>query len=568
MRGRLGPLVRSVAASATAIRNPGIRRVVLAFLAFNAVEMGAWTAILVYAYAATGPASVGVVAVAQLLPSAIAAPLLAGIGDRFPRALALLGWFVVQGVTLLAVALGIRFGAAPVAVYVLSGIATIMLTQTRPTLSSLLPELADTPDELTAANALSSVAVGLGSFVGPITVGAILALADPGAAFLVTGLAMLAGATLMVGVRPHPAPAARTVGTLGGGNPGNVGNAPDAWDAATPVGSRVLAVLAGLREVVHDSDLRVVMALMTGQLVVIGGLEVLLVLVAIDLLGIGESGAGYLIGALGLGGILGGGAAFALAGRRRLTPWLIVAAVVIGIPVALIGIDPAPGPAAVLLVLVGIGVSLLEVVGQTLLQRITPDMVRARVFGVLEGLLLVGEAMGSLVVPPLALLIGLQATAIALGLLLPLLAAIAIVRFARIDARVAIPTAELAALATVPMLAPLGPAAMESLARHLARVVVPAGTLVIREGEVGDRWYLIAAGRFAVSQAGRHLRTMDAGESFGEIALLRDVPRTATVEAATDGVLWALDRAEFLAGVTGSGAALAEAERVVADHLG
>jgi len=326
--------------------------------------------------------------------------------------------------------------------------------------------------------------------------------------------------------------------------------------------------IAGLREVLRDPDLLVVMAVMTGHLVIVGGLEALLVLLAIDLLGIGESGAGYLIGAMGLGAILGGAAAFALAGRTRLTPWLAVAAVVIGLPVALIGVDPTPGSAAVLLVVTGIGFAILEVTGQTLLQRITPDAVRTRVFGVLEGLLLVGEALGALVVPPLALLIGLQATAITLGLLLPVLAVLAMVRFTRIDTRVAIPVAELEALAGVPMLAPLGPAAMESLARHLARIVVPAGTVVIREGQAGDRWYLIADGRFAVTRAGRQLRTMGTGEAFGEIALLRDVPRTATVEAATDGVLWTLERHEFTAGVTGSPAALAAAELVVARHLG
>jgi len=337
---------------------------------------------------------------------------------------------------------------------------------------------------------------------------------------------------------------------------------------ASPGGGRVQVAIAGLREVLRDPDLLVVMAVMTGHLVIVGGLEVLLVLLAIDLLGIGESGAGYLIGAMGLGAILGGAAAFALAGRTRLTPWLAVAAVVIGLPVALIGVDPTPGSAAVLLVVTGIGFAILEVTGQTLLQRITPDAVRTRVFGVLEGLLLVGEALGALVVPPLALLIGLQATAITLGLLLPVLAVLAMVRFTRIDTRVAIPVAELEALAGVPMLAPLGPAAMESLARHLARIVVPAGTVVIREGQAGDRWYLIADGRFAVTRAGRQLRTMGTGEAFGEIALLRDVPRTATVEAATDGVLWTLERHEFTAGVTGSPAALAAAELVVARHLG
>ena len=214
------------------------------------------------------------------------------------------------------------------------------------------------------------------------------------------------------------------------------------------------------------------MALLTAQLVIFGGLEVLLVLLAIDLLGIGESGAGYLIGALGLGAIIGGAAAFGLVGRRRLAPWLGIAAVVIGLPIALIGVAPATRSAALLLAVCGIGFAILEVAGQTLLQRITPDAVRARVFGILEGLMLIGEAVGSLIVPPIALAIGLQGTAVALGLLLPVVAGLAVFRFARIDARVAIPEAELRALRRVPMFAPLGAAALETLARHLVPVPV------------------------------------------------------------------------------------------------
>ncbi len=547
------------------MRNGRIRRAVLAFLAFNTVEMATWTTILVYAYAATGPASVGLVAVAQLLPSAVAAPVLAGIGDRFPRAQVLLGWFVVQALAILAVAAAIFLDGSPILVYVLSGVATVTLTQTRPIVSSLLPELADTPDELTAGNALCSMSTGLGGFIGPLAVGVILAVADPGAAFLAAGLTLFAGAGLLVGLRPHPVdemPFSRARTREGVGEPVVIEPV-----VIEPVGPDPRAILGGLREVARDPDLLVVMALLAGQLVIFGGLEVLLVLLAIDLLGIGESGAGYLIGALGLGAILGGAAAFALVGRRRLTPWLGVAAVIVGLPVALIGVAPGAGSAAILLVVSGIGFAILEVAGQTLLQRITPDAVRARVFGILEGLLLVGEALGSAIVPPIALVLGLQNTAIALGLLLPLLATLAVVRFGRIDARVAIPTAELRALARVQMLRPLGPAALESLARHLVRVAVPAGTAVIREGDPGDRWYLVRDGRFTVTQAGHRLRELGTGDAFGEIALLRNIPRTATVEATTDGMLWALNRHEFLAGVTGSPAALVEAERVVVGHL-
>ena len=569
VHNRLGPILRSAAASATAVRNGRIRRAVLAFLAFNTVEMATWTTILVYAYAATGPASVGLVAVAQLLPSAVAAPVLAGIGDRFPRAQVLFGWFVVQALAILAVATAIFFGGPPILVYVLSGLATVTLTQTRPAVSSLLPDLADTPDELTAGNALCSMSTGLGGFIGPLAVGVILAVADPGAAFLAAGLTLFAGAGLLVGLRPHPAdemPAARARTRRRAVEP--VGIEPVIEPVGIePVGPDPRAILGGLREVARDPDLLVVMALLAGQLVIFGGLEVLLVLLAIDLLGIGESGAGYLIGALGLGAILGGAAAFALVGRRRLAPWLGVAAVIVGLPVALIGVSPGAGSAAILLVMSGIGFAILEVAGQTLLQRITPDAVRARVFGILEGLLLVGEALGSAIVPPIALVLGLQNTAIALGLLLPLLATLAVVRFGRIDARVAIPAVELRALVRVPMLRPLGPAALELLARHLVRVAVPAGTVVIREGDAGDRWYLVRDGRFTVTQDGRRLRELGTGDAFGEIALLRDIPRTATVEATTGGMLWALDRHEFLAGVTGSPAALVEAERVVASHL-
>lgn len=549
MRLPLPALAAPVAASTAALRNHAIRRVMLAFFAYNAVELGAWTAILIYAYTATGPASVGLVAVAQLLPSAVVAPFMANVGDRFPRAHVLLGWYVAQAAGMTAIGLAILLGAPPLLVYAIAIVSTIAMTQTRPTQAALLPELADTPGELTAANALSSIGEGVGGFAGPLGVGVLLAFADPSVAFFAGSAGLLGGGLLVAGIQRH-----RGAPSYGG-------------DGEPQASVSAAVLLAGLRQVSGDRDLLIVMALLTGRLVIFGGLEVLTVLMAIDLLGLGESGAGYLMAALGIGIVGGGGAAFALAGRRRLAPWLGVAAVIVGLPIAVIGIAPEARTAALLLMVAGTGLAVLDVAGQTLLQRITPDAIRARVFGVLEGLLLAGEALGSVVIAPIAALLGLDGAAVALGLLLPVLAALAVVRFARIDARVSIPETELRALRGVTMLTPLGPAALETLARQLVRVTVAPGDVVIREGDHGDRWYLVAHGRFTVAIGGEVRRELGPGDMFGEIALLRDVPRTATVVAIEAGRLWALDRDQFLAAVGGSPSARLEAERIAAARL-
>ena len=561
----------SLRVAGAAFRNRAIRSVLLAFFAFNAVELGAWTAILVYAYDATGPASVGIVAVAQLLPSALLAPFLAALGDRFPRGRLLAGWYVAQAAALLVTGLAIVGGAPALAVYVVSMVATITMTQTRPLQAALLPDLAESPDELTAANALASTAEGVGGLVGPLVVGLILSGSTTAAAFLAMGAALLIAGCLpllldrrIVGAPDRSAGAgagAETRDRGEGGSAGDVG--PSDEDAGSSLG-----LFDGLRLIARDRDVLVVVAMLTGRLVIFGGLEVMIVLIAIDLLGMDDAGAGYLAAAMGVGIIVGSATTISLVGRRRLARWLGFAAVMVGIPVALIGIGPAPASTAILLVLVGIGLAVLDVAGQTSLQRITPDDLRARVFGALEGLQLIGEALGSLLIVPIVVLFGLDVALILLGLLLPALALLSVRRFTSIDARVVLPTRELAVVRAVPMFSALRPAILESLARHLESIVAPAGTVVIREGDPGDRFYIVEAGEVAVTVAGDSRPSLGPGATFGEIALLRDVPRTASVIATTDVRLWALDRAEFLAAVTGSMPALQEAERLASVRLG
>ena len=208
MRDQLDSILRSVRVSASAMRNGSIRRAMVAYLAFNTVEMASWTTILVYAYGATGPGSVGLVAILQLIPSAVAAPLLANIGDRFPRATVLLGWFLAQAFLLAATGVAIVVGASPIVVYLVAALASVSLTQTRPILASLLPELARSPEELTAANAWSTIFIGIGGFLGPVGAAILLAVADAQVTFLVAAGVLAAGGVLLIGLHgPAEAPA-------------------------------------------------------------------------------------------------------------------------------------------------------------------------------------------------------------------------------------------------------------------------------------------------------------------------------------------------------------------------
>ncbi len=553
--GRIGA---SLGAFGRITRNGALLRATVAFAIFNAVEIGEWTAILVYAYAATGPESVGVVAVLQLVPAALLAPLLSGVGDRYRRDRALTGTYLTQVVLIGATGLAILANAPVAVVYALAILVSISQSVPRPVQAALLPALASTPDELTASNALSSVAEGVGALAGPFAVGIVLALASVGVAFMVmaAGLVVAVLLVLRLGTR---VPALHAVGS---GGEGAIGT-----DQADESDDGSGALLAGLRAVALDRDLLLVMALLAGRLLVYGGLEVLLVLTAIEVLGTGQSGAGFLGSAFGAGVVVGGASTIALAGHRSLAPWLGVGALVVGMQLFLVGAFPAPGSALVLLALGGVGMALVDVVGQTLLQRIAPDAIRARVFGVLEGLLLAAEALGSFLVAPAVLLLGVRGALIVFGAALPVVALVAAPRFGRLDRRVVIPVREIAILRQVSMFAPVSAAVIELAARRLVRLELPAGTAVIREGEAGDRFYIVASGSLRVTRSGAVLREMGPGDSFGEIALLRDVPRTATVVAISDVELFALDREQFLAAVTGQPRAIAEALRVASARL-
>jgi MFS family permease len=291
---------------------------------------------------------------------------------------------------------------------------------------------------------------------------------------------------------------------------------------------------------------------------------VLIVVTVFRVLDAGPPAVGYLTAALGVGGLVGAFASMALVGRRLAVAFGI-ALVFWGLPIALVAPRPYLALALVLLAVVGAANSVEDVALFTLLQRIVPDEVLARVLGVLWGVAMGAVALGSITAPAVVDVIGPRAALVAVGSILPVLALLSWRRLVEMDETVSAP-AGLELVEHVPMFAPLSVAAKEYIAARLVAVPIRAGEVVIRAGDRGERFYIVAEGELDVDAIRVH-RTMGQHDYFGEIALLRDVPRTATVRASADSELYALERNDFLAAVTAHAAGRAAGEAVVEERL-
>ena len=309
------------------------------------------------------------------------------------------------------------------------------------------------------------------------------------------------------------------------------------------------------------------MVLLGSASVLWGALDVLLVVLALDALSLGQSGVGFLNAAIGAGGIAGAMLTVLLIGRARLAGPFGAGLLLWGGALAAIGLLPLPLVALLLLALAGMGRVVMDVAGRTLLQRVSPDALLSRVFGVLEGIDNASLALGSILAPALLALAGTRGAFIVAGVALITFTALSWRRLLRTDAAGIVRPRELAALMGVPFFTSLPGPALERLAAALIPVTARPGTQIINQGHLGDRFYIIASGTVRVSVDGAPVRTMGAGESFGEIALLRNIPRTASVAAVTSVELLALDRHHFVEAITGQPAAAEAAEAVIHAHL-
>jgi cyclic nucleotide-binding protein len=259
---------------------------------------------------------------------------------------------------------------------------------------------------------------------------------------------------------------------------------------------------------------------------------------------------GTLNSAYGVGGALVGGATFLLIGRRLPVP-ILASSMLLGVSLAVLPVSKSTTAAVLLLCAVGGARAFMDMSTRTLLQRsVSPDVL-GRVFGLVEGTTMLAVATGSMVVVVLVAIGGAPAALIGVGCILPATALAMAPRLLKLDRESRIPTVEIALLTSIDIFARLPGPTLEGLARSLQPLVLAPGDMLIREGETGDAYYAIADGRFGVSQSGAVLREVGRGDGVGEIALLYDVPRTATVTALTAGLVYALPREAFLGAVTG-----------------
>jgi predicted MFS family arabinose efflux permease len=494
---------------------------------FSVPELAVWVGMLIYLYDHGGATAAGLIGGIGLIPAIVLSPVASTIGDRLPRGQALMIGYGSTAVLYVLMTILWWFQAPVWLVAVVFSILEVAISASRPIHYAVVPQLAETPEGLVRANSATIFIASAGMFLGPIVAGV---LHDRGGSVAVgvfcavcLTLAALACSNLRLG-------------------------AGDQEDSEAGE-----SVTAGIRYVLGEPSVLALVLVYAVIYLAASMLDVLGVTFASSVLGAGAAGQGFLVSAVGLGGLIGALLGSGFASQTKMGRVLALA--LLGIALPLLCVTAVRSlPLAILMVgISGVAAAVVNLCLDTLLQRTVDDSVLARVFAVSESAMLVGYVVGALATPALVNLVGPAASYSVLALVIAVLAVLLWPQLHRIDLRIVLPTEVLNLLRRIPFLAAMQESSLERLASKATWVDVPDESVVISQGDHGDAFYVIDQGEFVVStQASGEVARLAEGQGFGELALLRDVPRTATVQAHGAGRLLRVERDDFLAAVTRS----------------
>lgn len=540
MTGIMNELKKTLRLAVRSLRdvfcNPGLRRVELAW--FGSI-IGDWayaTAFSVYAYEKGGPTAVGVVVVLRYLLRALVTPFTSMLGDRYHRRLVMITSDLSAAGLILIAAFLIFVNANPYIIYIIAIVTALCVSPFRPAQASYLPQLANSPEELAASNVTSSTIESIGFFAGPAIAGILLTFSSISIVYIFDAATFAWSAFLLFGIHHS-----------------KVETADNKTMANTVASGKTLSeMFIGFRVIFGNRYLYLIAALFFAQTIVAGASAVFEVTIALGLLNLNRSGLGYLNAMLGIGGFIGGFLALMLLQRGRLARDFGIGVFLWSAPLLLTAAWPTVSVTAIMMVLLGLGNSIVDINAYTIIQRITPREIMSRVFGAIESLLIGGMAIGALLMPLLIHTIGIRWGLVLIGAGIASMVSLSMAGLKRVDTIALVPRG-LELLRSVSILSVLPDPILEHLARMLVRIEAKKGEVIIQEGDKGDRFYIIESGSVEVTKKGRHIADLSVGDFFGEIALLRNIPRVASITAKSDLVLQALDREQFLPAVTNHG---------------
>jgi MFS family permease len=514
----------------------------LALSALLVSQIGSWayaTALTVYIWDRTHSTGwVAAVALSSLLPALVFSPYGGVLADRFERRdfMIILDGLNTIWLVLLAVA---TLARGPLLLLILlSVMSSLTNTPYRSATAAALPTFAG-EEQLAAANALNGSIDNLTILAGP-ALGALLLLLGPAWVVFLLDAATFAASALML---------SRCTTRSGG-----------ARSAATERTGTLAQMALGFRVIGGSSTVLLLVGFCALDSFYAGLMKVLFVSISVHV-GSGATGYGYLLTAFGVGGLLAAFVSNRLASADRLAPVVVGGMAALYLPLAAEAAVGAPAPAAILQVLAGAGMMVVDVVAITALQRSTQDEQLARVFGVFWAIIIGAISLGSLVSPFALHALGLHGALLLFGVGVTAVSVLAypVLRASdrRSIARLTLLRPRIDVLQALGLFAAASRPVLERLAGAAQEITVAPGTAVIREGELADALYVILDGEVAVTARGesgidRFIRRMGANTYFGEIGLLEDVPRTATVTAVGDCRLLRIEGDDFVSAISES----------------